>query len=448
MQVLVRNSLRGIFRRGRVVAFLVLGVAWVGEAAAQDLPELAVIGLHIEDFPGERARVDVGLLQRIAERSESVQVVGPDVLSERLQGREELVLEGFLLSSGRKDLDEGRRLYERAAPGEAIPFLEKAAGALEQGIIAGADNRYLLESLLLLAQARATAGDRPGALSAFERVVEIDALLELDTVNYPPKMVQIFEEARVRALGRGTGAVMVNTAEPGALVWLDGRAVGKTPVTVDPVVAGEHYLVVEGSDGRRTMQTVRVEADRDADMVAVLDAYLLAPAASGMKSRSTQVRRLYRALGEHLRTDLVLIGGQTPDGQIRLQLYVPKSDRFSKSVSFPAGDDPYAAASRVLPGLLSFVRANGDLETERVSAKALPLRVDANPVMTRVLFEEVTVEPPVTTAVAAPIASQDWLIWTGAGVLGAAGVFGLSSLVFNGEDEGRQRGSVTVGPLP
>ena len=407
---------------------------------------MAIIGLHVDGVPSDRALTDVGLLERIANRTGSVQVIGPVELSQRLDGREALVLEHFLLASGRKALDEGRRLFERASPNEAIPYLEKAIQSFEQGIAAGAENRYLLEGLLLLGQARAAAGEREGALTAFERVVEIDALLELDTVNYPPKTVQIFEEARVRALGMGTGAVMVNTHEPGARVWLDGRDVGKTPVTVDPVVTGEHSLVVQGADGRRMMERIRVEADRDTDVLARLDEFLLAPAAAGMKARSTQVRWLYRALGEHLQADLVLIGGQTPDGQIRMQLYVPKTDRLSKSVSVHAGEDPYASAARVLPDLLGFVRANGDLEADRVSAKALPLHVDTNPVLTRVLFEVQSVQDPVI--VDTPSGSSDWVIWTGAGVLGAVGVAGISTLVFSGEDEGRYRGTVVVGPLP
>ena len=428
---------------------VVLSVLWLAApAAAQELPELAIVGLHLPGVSDEVASEGVGLVERLATRTERVRVVAPVDVAKRLAGREALVLETFLLSQGRRYLDDGRGLYERAAPQEALPYLEKAVVALEEAIAAGAENRYLVESLLLLGQAHAASGARPDALMAFERVVQIDALFQLDAVNYPPKTVQLFEDARVRALEVGIGSIAVDTAEPGASVWLDGRAVGRTPVTVEGVVAGERQLVVQGANGRRTMETVRVSPDQRADVRADLDQWVLAGAAKGLKARAQQTQRLYRSLGEHLQADLVLIGGTTPDGPLRMQLYVPRTDRLSKSVSAHSGDDPYAAAARILPQLLDFVRANGDLDADRVSARALPLRVDANPVLTRLLLDP---EPPTPTVVIEEtLVSNEWMLWTGAGVLGAAGVVGLSVALLSGdgEDSGKYRGTIEVGPMP
>lgn len=67
-----------------------------------------------------------------------------------------------------------------------------------------------------------------------------------------------------------TGELVINTS-PWARVFLDGRAVGNTPVILRDVPAGRHHVRLRTADGRVTQMTVDVRAGERTRVVRRLD---------------------------------------------------------------------------------------------------------------------------------------------------------------------------------
>ena len=65
-----------------------------------------------------------------------------------------------------------------------------------------------------------------------------------------------------RPVLRATMIVLFQTEPPGALVSLDGRTLGPSPLTLDSVAVGEHEVKAT-LEGRETTRTVTISPERE-----------------------------------------------------------------------------------------------------------------------------------------------------------------------------------------
>lgn len=72
-------------------------------------------------------------------------------------------------------------------------------------------------------------------------------------------------------IGRHTGALSVESRPTGAKVYVDGRLVGSTPLSLPEVAAGEHAIRIERDGYRRWSSSVRVVADQRNRVAASLE---------------------------------------------------------------------------------------------------------------------------------------------------------------------------------
>jgi hypothetical protein len=133
-----------------------------------------------------------------------------------------------------RDLDFGRSL---AAAGEVQVVLERDAAvpedfaALRRALVLRAMNEHALE--------------RPDAArAALEYAIGIAPDDDLDESLAPPPVQELYTAVRTELLARPPGAAIVTTVPVGARVLLDGREIGRSPVTANGV-AGRHLLRVE-----------------------------------------------------------------------------------------------------------------------------------------------------------------------------------------------------------
>jgi serine/threonine protein kinase len=77
--------------------------------------------------------------------------------------------------------------------------------------------------------------------------------------------------AETGSSGRFAGDLVVDSRPPGATVFIDGKAVGTTPVTVRGVAAGSHAIRVEHEGYRRWSSAVRVVASQANRITAALE---------------------------------------------------------------------------------------------------------------------------------------------------------------------------------
>jgi tetratricopeptide (TPR) repeat protein len=102
--------------------------------------------------------------------------------------------------------------------------------------------------LLAVADTRERRGDEPGAV----------AMLEQYLAERPDAPDRISIEARIAALGKSPGVLIVRSEEPGHAILLDGVPVEqKTPARIE-VDAGSHTVLVVGGGSEVGEQTVRV----------------------------------------------------------------------------------------------------------------------------------------------------------------------------------------------
>ena len=421
-------------------------------ALAADEPELIVVGLHVPARTGALPMEDAKRLAAVLDDTGKVDALAPDEVSARIAGRERLILDTFALGPGREKMKEGKILYDRAQPDEAVPVLEDAARLLAAGLAQSPDASDLHASLMLLGMAHVGMGDTAAAKEAFRRSATLDPTRQLDAVNYPPQVIELFDGVRREVAQVSPGHLQV-TASMDAHVWMDGREVGPTPQNDIALVAGEHFVLVRAESGASQFTTVTLGSGEKRPIDAMLESRFVGRAVDEASGRSRQTRELYRSLGTYTDKAVIVLGGVTATGQVALQLYSPASGNFSRVLTGEAGDDPVGAILDLAPAVVGYLNEHGDLRADRVSPQVLSLDVGANDVLAGMLFDPPSAEARIVQVSKGP----KWYVWAGVGALVAGGAATGAILLTSGDDPGGtdpdpepspDQGTIVFGPIP
>jgi hypothetical protein len=410
-------------------------------AVAARLPEVAVVGVHVQGLDeagGEEASARIG---EAVERTQAMTYVEPQFVSAKLKGREALVLEDFALKDGRDLLEEGRVLYQNAEPDEAIPLLQMAAEELELGIAATGNTDFLIEAWLTLGLAHTGMGDEEAANAAFREVIILDPTRELDPISYPPDVIEGYARVRTDVLSAGTGQLALNATADGAEVFVDGRSVGVAPVTVEGLPVGRHRVFVTADGGLRAYEEVLIEAGGTRKLSLKVDERQITETAEDRYGRSAQVESLYGAVGSYAQTPLVLLAGETGEGQVAVLLYSSRTNNFSHFLTAPAGEDPVGAIVDLIPALGSYVTETGDIRPERVSVSVPPFAVSDNAVL-----EQILLDPNEDVQIQYIEKGAPWYLWAAGGGIAAAGI-GVGVYAVLSEPTGtdpKDNGTITI----
>jgi hypothetical protein len=102
------------------------------------------------------------------------------------------------------DLAAGKSRYSEARFAEAIPLLQEAVRALEPQRGDAAANDQLADAYLHLGLSYFALRDLATAKDAFRNVLRLDASRQLDPEVYAPKVVELFEQARLAVTAAGS----------------------------------------------------------------------------------------------------------------------------------------------------------------------------------------------------------------------------------------------------
>ncbi len=395
----------------------------LGVAHAQALPSVAVVGAHIEGLDTSAGEQLASELVTALESGGKVDALTTDEVAALLRGREELVLDELAVRRGAASLTDGRALYSRADYDGAIPLLERAARRLQDGLVVVGEPRDLVDAWLELGVARASIGDETGAVDVWSQVAVLDPSRALDPVAYPPKMVDLFQEARDAVLAEDGANLSVRVDGGAEEILVDGRvAPGGTAERLPP---GLHHVWVRGLGGSRGYATVELQAGESRELELELGPGRFGPEAQSPVQRAILTQELYRALGEYADVDLVLVAGETGEGSVSLCLYAPRSRSFSKAMTGEHGGDPAGTIVDLVPALTGYVSEAGNIRADRVSPQVPPMSVEHNVVLRQMLFDP---EPAIAPAVAVAVGDDGdaeggsrWLLWAGAGAVVAGG---------------------------
>ncbi len=405
-------------------------------------PRAYVVGLHVPGLVGDSPEEAAEALTRALDNTGKVDAFDPLETSRVIAGREALILDGYALGPGQARLAEGRVLYDRAQPDQAILVLEDAAQQLAAGLAVSTDVRSLHEALMLLGVSYVGLGDETSARAAFRRSAILDPSRELDAVNYPPSVVSLFNEVRASVAKESPGRIAV-TASVDAELFIDGKSRGPVVSGSIALVPGTHYVLVRSPAGASHFEAVELKAGGSVKIDALLSQRSVGTSEDDTAARSKQTRELYKAVGQYASGGLVVFGGVLPSGQVALQLYSPTSGNFSKILTAEADGDAVTAIIDLAPALVAYIGENGDVRSDRVSAQVAALNVAENDVLAGLLYD-----PPETSGGEATAGrGPKWWVWAGLGAVVAGGGAAVTAVALSGGESGPQ-GTIELGPIP
>ncbi|MBL8614522.1 MAG: hypothetical protein JNM72_02825 [Deltaproteobacteria bacterium] len=401
---------------------------------------VAVVGAHLPAVEAEGAAATVERLAAALDETGRLDGLEGELTQRALAGREDLVLEGAFLGPGRARLAEGRVLYERAEFEAAVAPLQEAVADLSNATLRTRDNKDLLDSLLLLGLTQYSLGEEAEARAAWSGLVRLDPARQLDSVNYPPKVVAAFGAARTAAMGGARGSLRLSLPE-GAQAFVDGR---EASAEVDGLLPGGHYVLVIAPDGQRDGALVDVQAGGQTAWEPALARLRIATPAEDEAGRRQQSAQLYAALGQHAGANLVLLAGESATGKVGLQLYEPRTGNFSKVVEAAAGEDALGSLVDLVPSVAAFVDEEGALRADRVTRNALGLDISANLWLAGTLLDPAPSGETVTVTRKTP-----WYLWAGVAAVAAGGAATLAVVLTQDDGGGGEvDGGEDPGPAP
>ena len=385
-------------RRAVAIGTLAALVAWLGSplqlgfstASAADRPSVAVVGVHgtgeqdEETLRGVDAAIVGGF--RIDARYD---VVASDDLSDRFLPARAQLLETVFLGAAKDAFQEGRIHYEAARFDQAIDALRRAESEVVAGTEFLHDQRLLVDVQLTIGLSYASMGQKDDAREAFGEVLRMAPDRVLDTLEYPPKIVGLFDQVRDEVLGLDP-ATLVIEAPQGAQVFIDGRRVGAGNTTLDSLPPGFHTVLVEEEGKGRWFQEVTLEAGSARTLEPDLTQRGLGRGDDPVEGpRSRLVRRLYREIARITGTDLVAMAAYDADGNFNLALYSARSDTFSEPLGASLRASPGARdafVKQLVERVAIYADQTGAIKSERVDTETLPMRLGSNPVLNDLLF--------------------------------------------------------------
>lgn len=426
--------------------FLLASSAWGADKAT-----IALVGIHQEglDATSQQRWVDAAA-DAIGQEGRFF-AMDQDQVARDLVGREQIVLEEAFMAHGRRLVKDGRVLYDQAQAGEAVSVLQEAVTELRQAAQATNAFEDLWEAEVSLGVALLATGDEEGGHEAFSRAATLMPARQLDGAQYPPDQQEIYSQLRATRAGLA-GTLDVAAALPPDLdltdldtsvtVFLNGIDKGTAPLTLTDVLPGTNYVVARGPAGTFSFSEVVVPASAGASVDLIMAEPALGTTASSRFARVRLTANLYKALARHSGADMVLLAS-VQDDQLGLQLYSAASDAFSTPVTQVVKGSPDDETAEAMSAVLRFANDDATLPEALSSTSPAPLDLDANVLLADVLMDPI--DP--TTVEVVEVTRVPWGLIVGGGVVVAGGVVTAGVLLGGGEDEGRYRGTIIVGPV-
>lgn len=141
-------------------------------------------------------------------------------------------------------LQEARGLVEQGSYAEAEPHLREALGRFDENL-ALIKRKDLTDALMLLGVVQCATRQRDQCVETFSKVLTFREGMAWDAERYPEIAQAAFEEAKQRVRRRGRGSVEFRTEPEGAEVFIDGRSRGASPLVVEGLIIGDHYVTLK-----------------------------------------------------------------------------------------------------------------------------------------------------------------------------------------------------------
>lgn len=242
-----------------LAALALLGGASAGYARADGPTAL----LGVSEPPGPSAgliEISRQVRQALAERS-------PGIL-DAAQTRDRMVAPDVTARLAELDraYDEARTAYQNGDFAGSIRSFRAVATRLS-ALPPGRDVfAAWTRAMLRLAKAESDLGHADEAQAVIDELVRAAPSVSVDPEAYPPRFIRLVEDTKARVAALPAGKLSVHSTLPATRVYVNGRDVGETPVTLD--LAPGTYRVA-GSSGALRSATVTVDVGASARDVSL-----------------------------------------------------------------------------------------------------------------------------------------------------------------------------------
>ncbi len=247
-----------------------------------------------------------------------------------------------------KYLDEGKKLLDDGEAEEAISKFNAAVDLLEKRIDVLYDYKLLTKALFYTGATWKLLEEEDKASGFFKKVLVINPDYEAEEGTDEDTM-DFFDKLKSKMMMQPLGDLKVTSEPSGATIYIDGRIVGATPMTVEGLVSGKHYWRIHKSGYRDVggVVTVRdgepekidelLKAGDGAEPVAQFEKLAVAEfGGSAMMQQAITV-------GKAAKVDRVFavhtsVGEGDTGAEVKVQLRllnVPKASYKEENLSFP-----------------------------------------------------------------------------------------------------------------
>jgi hypothetical protein len=343
-------------------------ITMFGVALASELPEIAVVGLHVANMD-EASQLDANdaLAAAIRKTDRARPFLGIPLL-DMLEGHEDEILKAALVRPGAQQFQDGRRLYNQAQAAGAIPVLRQAIASLTEAMRIADAGEPLWMSWMVLAACHLAVDEPQMAEFAVGQALALDSERQVDPTQFAPALLRLHEQMKERGT-KVRAWLEVRAANDEASLWLDGSSVGRTPLEVQ-VYPGTHHLRARGIDGRRDTQILNLAPEEEFLLELNLQPPRLVKAPDSPFARARQIDLLYRGISEHSQAELVLLVGVSGK-QLQLQIYDARVGAWSQPTSVPFSGDPVDEAVTAIPLVLGQLDILGEMSSDAASVMAV-----------------------------------------------------------------------------
>lgn len=343
---------------------------------APRIPSVAVVDLSIPEGESQyRNAIRAAFLKAFSE-DRRVRLIPPENVSkwrERERRAQAEAPPSEDLREARELLADGKKAYEKLRFDRAVKLLAEARREFILKLPALRSNRDLIDAHLYLGITYVALKETKKGQEEFRRVVYLDPKRELSARDFSPPVLEVFSKARQEVMATEPIRVKIGSEPPGANVFLNGRAIGKTPMETR-LQPGEYFLLMEKKGVSPWYKPVPLQK-RTEEVHAVLEPDAaemkwghLFRVREGVDQQSGDLGTVQEMAGS-VGADLVFFGRleRMRDYRLMGQLYDSRTSELTKvavATTGPEVESAISAAPDVVEAVLNFIRPDGRLVSE------------------------------------------------------------------------------------
>lgn len=209
-------------------------------------------------------RVDDTLRKRIKEEKRVVLMPGFTEVRKQLAGQGQ---SSAVVYQAEQLYTSGIGLLTAGENEKAVEAFQRAVELMEQNLADLQNYDVLSDSLSNLALAYFLTGYDLDGRKRMKQFAHLRPNASVNVDKFPKELLAVLTEEQAKIAKAGPGKLTITSNVQGAQVFIDGVERGVTPLTVDDVGFGYHYLVVRDGKGGAHASQIRVKGRKSAQAI-------------------------------------------------------------------------------------------------------------------------------------------------------------------------------------